>query len=62
MRTRRNWFIAGVATVCFVASCFIKINGAREVTFIKNDKGEVTVIIHHKAGLPDSEGKELKNE
>ncbi len=32
-----------------------------QVTFIKNDKGEVTAIIHHKAGLPDSEGKKLTN-
>ena len=33
-------------------------------TFIKNDKGEVMAIIHHMAGLglPDSEGKKLKNE
>jgi hypothetical protein len=40
---------------------FLKITGA-QVTFIKNDKGEVTAIIHHMAGLPDSEGKKLKNE
>ena len=40
---------------------FIKINGA-QVTFIKNDKGEAMAIIRHKAGLPDSEGKKLKNE
>jgi len=40
---------------------FLKINGA-QVTFIKNDKGEVTAIIHHMAGLPESEGKKLKNE
>jgi hypothetical protein len=40
---------------------FLKINGA-QVTFIKNDKGEVMAIIHHMAGLPDSEGKKLKNE
>src|SRR5260221_10028998 len=40
---------------------FLKINGA-QVTFIKNDKGEVTAIIHHMAGLPDSEGKKPKNE
>jgi alpha-beta hydrolase superfamily lysophospholipase len=33
-----------------------------QVTFIKNDKGEVTAIKHHKAGLPDSEGKKLKSE
>jgi hypothetical protein len=40
---------------------FLKINGA-QLTFIKNDKGEVTPVIHHRAGLPDSEGKKLKNE
>jgi len=27
-----------------------------------NGKGEVTAVIHHMAGLPDSEGKKLKNE
>jgi hypothetical protein len=37
------------------------INGA-QLTFIKNDQGEVTAIIHHMAGRPDSEGKKLKNE
>ena len=40
---------------------FLKINGA-QLTFIKKDKGEVTAVIHHIAGLPDSEGKKLKNE
>jgi hypothetical protein len=40
---------------------FLKLTGA-QVTFIKNDKGEVTAISHHMAGLPDSEGKKLKNE
>jgi hypothetical protein len=39
----------------------LKINGA-QVTFIKNDEGEVTAIIHRMAGLPDSEGKKLKSE
>lgn len=38
---------------------FLKTNGA-QVTFIKNDKGEVTGIIHHEAGLPDSEGRKLE--
>jgi alpha-beta hydrolase superfamily lysophospholipase len=33
---------------------FLKDYGA-EVTFIKNDQGEVMAIIHHKAGLPDAE-------
>ena len=40
---------------------FLKINGA-QVSFIKNDKGEVTALIHHMTGLPDSEGNKLKNE
>jgi pimeloyl-ACP methyl ester carboxylesterase len=41
---------------------FLKKFGA-QVTFIKNDKGEVTAIIHHITwlGLPDSEGKKLKH-
>ena len=30
--------------------------------FVKNDKGEVTAVIHHLAGFPDSEGKKLKKE
>jgi serine-type D-Ala-D-Ala carboxypeptidase/endopeptidase len=38
---------------------FLKINGA-QLTFIKNDKGEVTAVIHHIAGLPVSEGKKIK--
>jgi pimeloyl-ACP methyl ester carboxylesterase len=40
---------------------FLIINGA-QVTFVKNDKGEVTALIHHMAGLPDSEGKKLNSE
>ena len=39
----------------------LTINGA-QLTFIKNGKGEVTGVIHHMTGLPDSEGKKLKNE
>ena len=39
---------------------FLKINGA-QLTFIKNDKGEVTAVIHHSYGFPDNEGKKLKN-
>ncbi len=37
---------------------FIKFNGA-QLTFIKNDAGEVTAVIHHspRAGIPDIEGK-----
>jgi hypothetical protein len=38
---------------------FIKLNGA-QLTFIKNDKGEVTSVIHHAARVPDSEGKKVK--
>ena len=37
---------------------FLKINGA-QLAFLKNDKGEVTSVIHHIAGLPDCEGKKL---
>jgi CubicO group peptidase (beta-lactamase class C family) len=40
---------------------FLKINGA-QLAFIKNDKEEVTSVIHHIAGLPDCEGKKIKNE
>jgi len=39
---------------------FLKINGA-QLTFIKNDKGEVMAVIRHLTGYPDSEGKKLKN-
>jgi D-alanyl-D-alanine-carboxypeptidase/D-alanyl-D-alanine-endopeptidase len=39
---------------------FLKINGA-QLTFLKNDKGEATAVIHHMAGLPDCVGKRLKN-
>ena len=38
---------------------FVKSNGA-ELTFIKNDKGEVTAVILHKAVVPDCEGKKVK--
>ena len=33
-----------------------------QLTFKKNSQGEVTAMIHRLAGLPDSEGKKLKNE
>jgi hypothetical protein len=36
--------------------------GGAQVTFVKNDKGEVTAIIRQMAGRPDSEGRKLKNE
>jgi hypothetical protein len=39
----------------------LKVNGA-QVTFIRNDNGEATALIHHMAGLPDSEGKKRKKE
>jgi hypothetical protein len=29
-------------------------------TFIKNEEGQVTSVIHHEAGQPDCEGKKLK--
>ena len=35
---------------------FLKFNGA-ELTFVKNGQGEVTKLIHHMDGLPDSEAK-----
>lgn len=38
----------------------LKINGA-ELTFIKNATGEVTGVIHHMDGLPDSEGEKLSD-
>jgi len=42
---------------------FFKTSGPQELTFIKNDKGEGTAVIFHRSqGLPDSEGKKLKNE
>ncbi len=37
---------------------FLKINGA-QLTFIKNQKGEVTSVIHHIPGVPDWEGKKV---
>jgi pimeloyl-ACP methyl ester carboxylesterase len=37
---------------------FLKFNGA-ELTFVKNGKGEVTKLIHHMDGLPDSEAKKF---
>jgi hypothetical protein len=40
---------------------FLKINGAT-LTFIKNDNGEVTSVIHHITGVPDWEGKKLSKQ
>jgi len=39
---------------------FVESNGA-ELTFIKNDRGEVTAVVHHEPGQPDFEGKKLRN-
>jgi hypothetical protein len=41
----------------------LKINDA-QVTFIKNDQGEVMALIHEmpQLGLPESEGKKVKSE
>ena len=33
-----------------------------QVTFLKDDKGEVMAISRHKPGRPDSEGRKLKDE
>jgi CubicO group peptidase (beta-lactamase class C family) len=38
---------------------FNKLGGA--MTFVKNDKGEVTAVIFHTEGYPDIKGKKLKN-
>jgi hypothetical protein len=42
-------------------SFFIGLNGA-QLTFIENDKGEVTAVVHHSArsGVPDTVGKKLR--
>jgi hypothetical protein len=40
---------------------FFEKNSGAQLTFIKNDKGEVTAVILHVAGYPDNEGKEQKN-
>ena len=39
---------------------FDKITDTR-LTFVKNDQGEVTAVIHHEAGFPDSERKKVKD-
>ena len=38
---------------------FLPVDGA-QLTFIKNNKGEVTAVTHHYPGLPDIVGKKLK--
>ena len=39
---------------------FVELNSA-ELTFKKNDNGEVTGVVHHEAGFPDCEGKKREN-
>ena len=41
---------------------FFKTNSPQELSFIKNDSGEVMALILHYPGTPDREGKKLKNE
>ena len=94
MRTRRNWFIAGIAAVCFVTgkitirrqgdhlveqitrknrsfaaveiypesetNFFVTANSPHELTFVNNDKGEVTGVIARSPGGPVREGKKSK--
>ncbi len=41
---------------------FLKVNVDHgQLTFVKNEKGEVTAVMLHLFGQPDSEGKKLKN-
>ncbi len=42
-------------------SFFIKLNGV-QLTFVNNDKGEATPVIHHspRVGVPDCEGKRVR--
>ena len=42
---------------------FLKIDGS-QLTFVKNDKGEVTAVVHRSSrdGIPDHLGKKIKNE
>jgi hypothetical protein len=37
---------------------FLPVNGV-ELIFIKNDSGDVTGLIHHQTGIPDSEAKKI---
>ena len=37
---------------------FIKLDGS-QLTFVKDDKGEVTQVIHHLAGIPDHIGRKV---
>jgi CubicO group peptidase (beta-lactamase class C family) len=38
---------------------FIKVTGA-QLTFIRNESGEVTSVVHHETGVPDIQGKKLR--
>ena len=42
-------------------SFFLKTDGA-QLTFIKNDQGEVTAVVRHKESQSDIEGKKVKGE
>ena len=35
---------------------FVRFTGA-EMTFLRDDQGRVTVVVHHEAGTPDLEGR-----
>ena len=55
-------------TILKTCAIFLKIYrglifavGGADVKFMKNDQGEVTAILRHMAGQPDSEAKKLKN-
>ena len=55
--------IGGLGTIEAEYHAFFKANSPQGLTFIKNDRGEVTAVILHRGhGLPDSEGKKLKKE
>ena len=69
--TRRRCSRGGLAAAAVLSDLspesetdsFFKTNGPEELTFIKNGRGEMTAVIPHRGqGLPDSEGKKLKNE
>ena len=40
---------------------FVEINSSQQLTFIKNDQGEITAVVSRYTGYPDNEGKKLKN-
>lgn len=42
-------------------SYVIKVNGA-QLTFIKDDSGAVTTIVHRETGVPDIVGEKLKTQ